>query len=131
MHNLQVNTSARQGFEDITAMVRQLVGQSGVKEGICFLFCPHTTASLTLNETWDPDVQHDINLALNDLVPQRSDFRHGEGNSPAHTKASLLGASQTLLVSGGNLVLGTWQGVYLVEFDGPRTRTVLVKIVAG
>ncbi len=121
MHRLQVHTSARQGLEDITASVRQVVGQSGVQEGICLLFCPHTTASLTLNETWDTDVQHDINLALSDLVPQRRDFRHGEGNSPAHIKASLLGASQALLVSDGNLVLGTWQGVYLVEFDGPRT----------
>jgi secondary thiamine-phosphate synthase enzyme len=126
---LQIRTSGKQTFEDITSQVQEAVGESGVKEGLCYLFCPHTTAGLTLNENWDPWVQHDMGLVLDDLVPQRREFRHGEGNSPAHVKSSLMGASQTLFVSGGRLVLGSWQGVYLVEFDGPRTRKVLVKVV--
>ena len=129
MIQLQVRTSGRQSFEDITSQVQQAVGESTVQEGLCYLFCPHTTAGLTLNENWDPSVQHDMGLVLDDLVPQRDDFRHGEGNSPAHVKSSLVGASQTLFVSGGQLVLGSWQGVYLAEFDGPRTRKVMVKVV--
>jgi secondary thiamine-phosphate synthase enzyme len=126
---LQIRTSGKQTFEDITSQVQGAVGESTIQEGLCYLFCPHTTAGLTLNENWDPSVQHDMGLVLDDLVPQRDEFRHGEGNSPAHVKSSLMGASQTLFVSGGRLMLGSWQGVYLVEFDGPRTRKVLVKIV--
>ena len=129
MVQFQVRTSGRQSFEDITQQVQQSVSDSEVQEGLCYLFCPHTTAGLTLNENWDPAVQHDMGLVLDDLVPQRRDFRHGEGNSPAHVKSSLMGASQTLIVSGGRLMLGSWQGVYLVEFDGPRTRKVMVKVV--
>jgi secondary thiamine-phosphate synthase enzyme len=129
MVELQIRSSGRQSFEDITPKVQQVIDESGVQEGLCHLFCPHTTAGLTLNENWDPSVQHDIGLALDELVPQRRDFRHAEGNSPAHLKSSLVGASQTLLVSGGRLVLGSWQGIYLAEFDGPRTRKVLVKFV--
>jgi secondary thiamine-phosphate synthase enzyme len=126
---LQIRTSGRQTFEDITSQVQGAVSESSVQEGLCYLFCPHTTAGLTLNENWDPSVQHDMGLVLDDLVPQRSEFRHGEGNSPAHVKSSLMGASQTLFVSEGRLMLGSWQGVYLVEFDGPRTRKVFVKVV--
>ena len=129
MIQLQVRTSGRQCFEDITQQAQQAVSDSEVQEGLCYLFCPHTTAGLTLNENWDPAVQHDMGLVLDDLVPQRPDFRHGEGNSPAHVKSSLMGVSQTLIVSGGRLVVGSWQGVYLVEFDGPRTRKVMVKVV--
>jgi len=128
---LQIRTSERQSFEDITQQVQQLVNASGVQEGFCHLFCPHTTAGLTINENWDPTVKHDMGLVLDGLIPQRQDFRHGEGNSPAHVKSSLVGASQMLFVSGGRLVLGSWQGIYLAEFDGPRTREVLVKIVEG
>jgi secondary thiamine-phosphate synthase enzyme len=131
MYTIQVHISGRQSFEDITDPVQRKVSESGVQEGICHLFCPHTTAGLTLNENWDADVLHDIGLVLDGLVPQRREFRHSEGNSPAHAKASLVGACQTLFVSQGKLALGRWQGVYLVEFDGPRTRDVLVKIVAG
>jgi secondary thiamine-phosphate synthase enzyme len=126
---LEIRTSGRQSFEDITQQVQQVVSESRVQEGLCHLFCPHTTAGLTVNENWDPSVQHDIGLALDDLVPQRRDFQHVEGNSPAHVKSSLVGASQTLFVAGGQLVLGSWQGIYLVEFDGPRTRKVLVKVM--
>jgi len=128
---LQIRTSGRQSFEDITQRVQQVVTDSQVQEGLCYLFCPHTTAGLTLNENWDPSVQHDIGLALDEMVPQRRDFQHAEGNSPAHVKSLLTGAAQTLFVAGGRLMLGTWQGVYLAEFDGPRTRQVLVKVVAG
>jgi secondary thiamine-phosphate synthase enzyme len=131
VYKLQVHTSGQQTLDDITQLVQQTVGQSGVEEGICHLFCPHTTAGLILNENWDPDVQHDIKLVLSDLAPQRRGFRHSEGNSPAHAMASLVGASQTAFVSHGKLVLGTWQGIFLAEFDGPRTRTVLVKVMAG
>jgi secondary thiamine-phosphate synthase enzyme len=131
VNRFQIRTSGKQSFEDITSQVQQAVNESTVQEGLCYLFCPHTTAGLTLNENWDPSVQHDMGLVLNDLVPQRREFRHGEGNSPAHVKSSLIGASQTLFVSGGRLMLGSWQGVYLVEFDGPRTRKVLVKVVGA
>jgi secondary thiamine-phosphate synthase enzyme len=129
MVELQIRSSGKQSFEDITSQVGQVVAESEVQEGLCHVFCPHTTAGLTLNENWDPSVQHDMGLVLDDLVPQRRDFRHGEGNSPAHVKSSLMGASQTLFVSGGRLVIGSWQGIYLVEFDGPRTRKVLIKVV--
>ena len=129
MIQLEIRTSGKQSFEDITSRVQGAVGESTVQEGLCYLFCPHTTAGLTLNENWDPSVRHDMGLVLDDLVPQRDEFRHSEGNSPAHVKSSLMGASQALFVSGGRLMLGSWQGVYLVEFDGPRTRKVLVKVV--
>lgn len=129
MVQLQIRTASKQSFEEITSQVQQIVSQSEIQEGLCYLFCPHTTAGLTLNENWDPSVQHDMGLVLDDLIPQRRDFRHGEGNSPAHVKSSLVGASQTLFVAEGRLVLGSWQGLYLVEFDGPRTRKVLVKVV--
>jgi secondary thiamine-phosphate synthase enzyme len=131
MEQIEVKTGARQAFHDITAEVQAVVKHSGVAEGVCHVFCPHTTAGLTLNENWDPSVCQDLSLVFDDLVPQRSDFRHGEGNSPAHAKASLAGSSLTLLIDGGKLVLGSWQGVYLAEFDGPRRRRVLVKAVAG
>jgi secondary thiamine-phosphate synthase enzyme len=131
LEQIQVSTRGRQAFHDIVSEVQSIVTQSGVKEGVCFLFCPHTTAGLTLNENWDPDVRHDIGIGLDAISPRRPEYQHGEGNSPAHLKSSLVGASQCVLVSGGKLVLGTWQGVYLAEFDGPRRRKVWVKIVAG
>jgi secondary thiamine-phosphate synthase enzyme len=111
--------------------VQQVVKESQIEDGLCHLFCPHTTAGLTINENWDPTVKHDMGLVLDELVPQRPDFRHREGNSPAHVKSSLVGASLTLFVSAGQLVLGSWQGVFLVEFDGPRTRKVLIRVVEG
>jgi len=129
MHKLQVKTARRQHFVDITNRIAGLVRQSGVTEGLCHLFCPHTTAALTLNENWDADVCHDMSLAFDAIAPQRPDFRHAEGNSPAHVKTSLAGSDHTLFITGGKLLLGRWQGVYLAEFDGPRIRTVYVKIV--
>jgi secondary thiamine-phosphate synthase enzyme len=131
MEQIEVSTRDRQVFQDITAEVQAVVTRSGVQEGVCVLFCPHTTAGLTFNENWDPDVRHDMGIGLDAIAPRRPEYQHGEGNSPAHLKSSLVGASQCVLVSGGKLVLGTWQGVYLAEFDGPRRRKVLVKVVAG
>ena len=131
IEQLDVSTRDRQTFQDITPQVQALVARSEIKEGVCFLFCPHTTAGLTLNENWDPDVRHDMSIGPDAIAPQRREYQHGEGNSPAHLKSSLIGASRCVLVSGGKLVLGTWQGIYLAEFDGPRRRKVLVKLMAG
>ena len=125
---LEVSTRAKRELQDMTSSVQEAVAQSGVQEGVCHVFVPHTTAGLTLNENWDPDVRGDLLRALEAMVPAVP-FRHGEGNSPAHLMSTLVGASQTLLVSGGRLVLGSWQGLYLAEFDGPRRRRVLLKIM--
>ena len=131
MEQIEISTRGRQAFHDITVEVQAAVNRSGAQEGICFIFCPHTTAGLTLNENWDADVQHDIGMGLDAISPQRAEYRHGEGNSPAHIKSSLVGASQSVIIADGKLVLGTWQGIYLAEFDGPRRRKVLVKVMAG
>ena len=113
---------------DITGRVAALVRESGIKQGICHVFVPHTTAAVTINENADPDVPRDILAALDRIVPLSESYRHAEGNSAAHIKASLFGASQTVLIDDGALVLGTWQSLFLCEFDGPRTRKVLVKL---
>ncbi len=131
METIQISTAGKQAFHDITDQVQGVVSKTDVEEGVCFVFCPHTTAGVTLNENWDASVQHDLGVGLNKISPARSEYRHGEGNSPAHLKSSLVGASQFILVEGGRLVLGRWQGLYLAEFDGPRTRSVHVKMVAG
>jgi len=128
IRELEVQTRSRGELRDITAEVQKVVLDSGVSDGLCHIFVPHTTAGLTLNENWDPDVRGDLVRALEAMVPNVS-FRHGEGNSPAHLLASLLGASQALFVRSGKLVLGSWQGIYLAEFDGPRRRRVLVKVL--
>lgn len=129
MQRIEVKTQAKQEFRDITSSVQAAVQTAGVIDGLCFLFCPHTTAGLTLNESWDPSVRHDLGLVFTDLVPSRSDFRHAEGNSPAHAKTTLVGNTLVLFVADGQLVLGSWQGVFLAEFDGPRTRRVLVRVI--
>lgn len=128
MERFELETPAY-GFVDITARVKQVVRESGIDEGLCVVFCPHTTAAITINENADPDVVHDLKLALEDIFPDRRDFRHAEGNSAAHLKSSAIGASETLLVSNGSLALGTWQGIYFCEFDGPRHRKVYVQVV--
>ena len=125
---LQVRTRAHSELSDITSQVQRVVAESGVQEGVCHVFVPHTTAGLTLNENWDPDVRGDLVRALAAMVPNVP-FRHAEGNSPAHLMSTLVGSSETLLVSGGRLVLGSWQGIYVAEFDGPRRRRTLVKVV--
>ena len=114
---------------NITAEVQRAVAGSGVDEGICVVFIPHTTAAVTVNENADPDVPRDVGLALDLISPDRREFRHGEGNSAAHTKTSLVGPSITLIVSGGKLLLGTWQGIWFNEYDGPRTRKVYVRVM--
>ena len=128
---LSVRTPSHACMVEITAQVQQLVAQSGIREGVCSLYVPHTTAGLTINENADPTVRSDMVRELDKVVPWRDGYEHMEGNSAAHIKASLMGASQVVLVIGGRLRLGTWQGVYLAEFDGPRTRQVWVKVVAG
>ena len=128
---LDVKTSSRSQFIDITDRVRQLVADAGIREGVCYLYVPHTTAAVTINESADPSVGQDISNQLEHMVPWQNNYRHTEGNAAAHIKASLLGASQTILISNGRLVLGTWQGIFFCEFDGPRQRKILVKIIAG
>ena len=127
--DFSVHTSKQNEWLNITAEVQRAVGGSGVTEGICVVFVPHTSAAVTVNENADPDVPHDITLALNRISPDHREFRHSEGNSAAHTKTSLIGPSMTLIVSGGRLLLGTWQGIWFNEFDGPRVRKVHVRIL--
>jgi secondary thiamine-phosphate synthase enzyme len=131
IHTLSVRTGSRIEMVDITGKVQELVRKNGASVGVCHLFVAHTTAGLTINENADPSVQADILMVLNKVISDREAYRHSEGNSPAHIKASLMGPNLTILVNNGSLVLGTWQGVYLCEFDGPRTRKVHIKIMAG
>ena len=129
MHTIDIGTPSGSALVDITDRVQDVVERAGLQEGVCVLFNPHTTAGLTLNENWDPHVKRDVLLTLRDIAPQDVRHRHAEGNSPAHIKASLMGNSLTLIVSDGRVQLGTWQGVYLAEFDGPRRRRVLVQLI--
>lgn len=131
MQRFEVKTAARECLVDISAQVEQAVGASGVAHGVCTVFVPHTTAGVTINENADPDVCRDLLAFLGELVPRTWRFRHGEGNSDAHVKASLLGASAQVPVVKGRLGLGTWQGIYFAEFDGPRTRQVQVVVLGS
>lgn len=128
-HTLTVATRARETFVDITAQVRAAVEQSGVREGIVLVMSPHTTAGITVNENSDPDVPRDMLHWLKTRIPQNGEFQHAEGNADAHLKASLVGISQVLPVHEWQVVLGTWQAVYLAEFDGPRTRRVHLQVI--
>ena len=125
---VNVKTNARTEMVDITSMVQIEVAKSGVTDGICVVFVPHTTAAVTINEGADPDVCRDIIAKLNQMVPPHEGYRHSEGNSDSHIKASLVGSSVSVLAEGGRLVLGTWQKIFFCEFDGPRSRKVFVKI---
>jgi len=129
MQSFNVKTSARNDFKDITREVSQAVAATGVSEGICVVYVPHTTAGVTINENADPAVRVDIEGALDRIIPWNGPYKHSEGNSAAHVKASLMGFSAMIPVRGGMLVLGTWQGIYFCEFDGPRTRTVHVQAI--
>jgi len=117
-------------FKDITSQVQEAISSSGIEDGVCYVFVPHTTAGITINEHADSSVAVDILEQLSRMVPQRGDYRHLEGNAPAHIKASVVGNSQMVLIERGRLLLGTWQGLFLCEFDGPRQRTVLFKLIA-
>jgi secondary thiamine-phosphate synthase enzyme len=127
-HEIQIKTTTRNDLVDITKQVEKVVKESGVAEGICVLAVPHTTAAVTVNENADPSVKADIIAKLNELAPTGKHYRHMEGNADAHIKATLVGPSETLLVRGGCLSLGTWQGVFFCEFDGPRTRKVIIRV---
>lgn len=127
LSRFEVRTRTRDDWIDMTDRVEEAVRASGVAEGICVVFVPHTTAAVTVNENADPDVPRDAKLQLSAISPVRPDFRHAEGNSDAHVKTSLVGPSVTLVVADGRLLLGTWQSVWFTEFDGPRTRTVYVR----
>lgn len=121
----------REGFMEITDKVKEAVQESGVEQGMCLVFCPHTSAAVTINENADPDVRRDLRFALRETFPDRSEFRHREGNSAAHLKSSLLGCSELIPIDQGKLVLGTWQGVYFCEFDGPRNRRFHVQVIGA
>ena len=131
MTTFTVDSHQRVELIDITARVHAAIRNSGIAEGLAVVFTPHTTAAVTINENADPDVARDLVAALNQLVPFDNHYRHAEGNSAAHVKASLVGVSETLIVQGGTPLLGTWQGVYLCEFDGPRRRQVQVRVVSA
>jgi len=128
MHKITVSTRRREELVDITAPVEDAVRKTGVPVGLCVLYCPHTTAAVTVNEGADPAVAQDMVAGLRRLIPGDWDFSHMEGNSDAHIKASLIGPSETVIIDGGGLVLGTWQRIFFCEFDGPRKRTFFVKV---
>jgi secondary thiamine-phosphate synthase enzyme len=129
MKNLKVKTIRRTHFVDITRDVEYAVQESGVKNGFCYVYVPHTTAGIAINEHADPDVASDVEAIFDRLIPRKGPYRHSEGNTDSHMKAILTGTSQTIFIENGKLALGTWQGIFLCEFDGPRQRNVLVKIV--
>jgi secondary thiamine-phosphate synthase enzyme len=131
MITLDVTSHKREDMIDITALVRQAIRNAGIDRGIAYLHVPHTTSAVTINENADPDVVHDLLLGLQRLAPRDSGYRHAEGNSDAHIKSSLLGVDQTLLIEDGKPVLGTWQGIYFCEFDGPRRRKLHIRILAA
>jgi len=123
-----VSTSDRTELIDITSQVRKIVRDSGIREGSCLVYVPHTTAAVTINENADPTVKRDILMILNKVIPYTDDYRHAEGNSPAHIKATLVGSSERLIVKDGDLILGHWQGIFFCEFDGPRSRSVTIQV---
>jgi len=130
MKTLRVKTNRRTQFVDVTPEVEQALRESDVKSGVCYVYVPHTTAGVVINEHADPDVASDIEGIFDRLIPHKGPYQHAEGNTDSHLKAILSGASQIVFIENGKLALGTWQGIFLCEFDGPRQRTVFVKIVA-
>jgi secondary thiamine-phosphate synthase enzyme len=130
LHTAQVETHGRVEFKDITDLIQRVVTESGVQSGTCFLFVPHTTAALLINENDDPGLQRDLDNFLKLLAPRDRDYHHNDGNCDAHLKAAVIGNSKSLLVENGRLILGRWQGVFLCEFDGPRRRDLRIKVVA-
>lgn len=131
IYEIPVRTSAHTQMIDITGEVKKLVAGSGVKSGICMIYVPHTTAAVTINENADPDVVRDFTMEIDKIVPWEDGYRHMEGNSAAHLKASVMGFSELIIIENGNLLLGTWQGIYFLEYDGARNRKVYVKLMEG
>ena len=128
---IEVKTRKHTEMQDITKAVQQAVTESGVRDGICTVFVPHTTAAVTINENADPDVVRDFTMEINKIVPWEDGYHHMEGNSAAHLKSSMIGFSEQVLVEDGRLILGVWQGIYFCEYDGPRRRKVYVKVMEG
>jgi len=131
LHTFTINTEEKQSFTNLDGHLEGALRKSGVEKGIMVVYCPHTTGAITINENADPDVKTDLKLGLNETFPNKAAYIHMEGNSDGHMKSSVIGASETLIISEGSLILGTWQSVYFCEFDGPRARTVYVKIIEG
>ncbi len=129
IRHLRVKTNARTELVDITQGVQRLVSESGIRSGICYIYVPHTTAGVTINENTDPNVGRDILKELNKIIPFDDDYGHAEGNSAAHIKSTLVGMSKSVLIEEGRLALGTWQALFFCEFDGPRDRRVMVKVM--
>jgi secondary thiamine-phosphate synthase enzyme len=126
---LSVKTRERTELIDITSNINQLIQKSGTDQGLCMIYVPHTTAAVTINESADPSVKSDILMVLNQIIPWEANYRHLEGNSPAHIKSTLVGSSELIAIENRRLILGTWQGIFFCEFDGPRTRKVDVRII--
>ncbi|AEI39268.1 secondary thiamine-phosphate synthase enzyme YjbQ [Paenibacillus mucilaginosus] len=132
IHTLQFQTRERDSMIDITREVHDLLKKVQIEDGLAVVYCPHTTAGITIQENADPDVRHDVLMRLDEVYPwEHPKYRHAEGNTASHLKAMTVGSSQTVLIAGSRLVLGRWQGIYLCEFDGPRERNVMVKFVRG
>ena len=129
IYKIDVTTRTRTEFVDVTSQIQEIIKQNEVKEGICYLYVPHTTAAVTINESADRNVVEDIIFMLNKVIPFESKYLHTEGNSAAHIKASIVGPSETIPIENGRLMLGTWQGIFFCEFDGPRRRQMLVKVM--
>ena len=131
MEKISVRTHGREEILDITETIEKIISKSNISSGYCIIYVPHTTAGVAINENADPAVKRDVLKILDKLIPQHGDYEHFEGNSPAHVKAVLTGTSQIILIENGKLALGTWQGIYLCEFDGPRSRSVLIKLISS
>ncbi len=127
--SLNLKTASRTEFRDITSEVQRLVDESGIKQGVCYVYVPHTTAGVTINEGADPSVVQDIQKTLNELIPHSAGYAHMEGNSDSHIKTAIVGTSQNIIIDKGKLLLGTWQSIFFCEFDGPRSRKVIVKFI--
>jgi len=131
MKEISLETHSRVEMIDITAAAQKAAGEEKIEKGVCLVYTPHTTAAITINENADPDVPRDILAALDRAVPFSANYRHAEGNSAAHVKSSLIGASELIIIEKGRLVLGTWQSIFFCEFDGPRTRKVFISIISS
>lgn len=128
LKKIEIITNNQTEFIEITNNINKIIKENNIVDGICTIFIPHTTAAVTINENADPDVKHDMIKELNKIVPFEDNYRHFEGNAAAHIKSSIMGFSESIIIDNGSLVLGTWQGIYFCEFDGPRKRKIIIKI---